>query len=1723
MGHTEVPSVIWKAKRKSDRKQTVRTDALKRRAISPERLESRRLFAADPIHVGVVYVETDYLESDQDVGGDSRGDRFILSFGGGAENTELTELRINTDKDGDGLSIGDPMFDTELGGRGKNGAHGFQIVRMTSSDGRQINATAEVEDGGQELILKLTNFKAGDRLEFTLDVDEVLRNATDLAIFNDRLDVITSGQEFQDSLFEATFDAPHFETAHADAIFLNDYGSPDVEFGLDLPPDEGTGPDSRPNRSAAAIGETNQTPKPIELSGTVWVDDNLDAIRQSSEQTLSGVSIALWKQAANGSYADTGLRTTTDANGRYVFAKSLGILPGVYRVVETQPADLLSVASIPGTVSGATVGSSETKDILTGINIPLGDLSAINYDFAEAAPASIGGFVYIDTNNNGSRDAGETGIPGVRVQLVPINTIAPQSTLSVTTDGNGSYSFTGLAPGSYEVIEVSQPAGLNDGLDTAGTIDGRTVGSADNPGDRIHGIDLGSGSNGIEYNFGETPFGSIAGSVYLAAPGQDCFADHAADDSTPIPGVEVLLQDEFGTTISRTTTGADGGYQFSEIPNGNYRIVEFTPNGLIDGGSHVGRINNVTVGTSIDGGLISQIAMTPGGVGVEYDFCEAAPATLSGKVYHDHDDDGIIDANEEAIPATKVTLVNDAGQVVATTVTDSAGKYEFLNLMPGEYSIVESQPDGFIDGKDTAGTVRGVKRGTSTGADTLAAIYLKQGDIGVEYNFGEIRPASLFGNVFLDVDADCERDEDELVLEGVEIRLLDASGREVAMTTTDADGNYSFTDLVPGTYTVVETQPDGYFEGNAKPGSEGGTVVDGSRIGSITLGSGVVAVEYDFCERPPAEIRGNVFADTDEDMVFDSNESGIPGARVELYDATGKMIGFTNTDSAGHYQFTNLPAGDYTLREIQPAGWLQGSQMAGSNGGDDSKQDVISRIPIGWGERLTQYNFSELESASIAGTVYVDGNGDCVRDENEPPLEGVTIELRDASGDFVSRTVTNSMGQYSFEGLRPGRYQVFEEQPDGYFQGGQVPGTGDGEVLGEDLLGAVLRSGDSLVNYDFCELPPASIGGRVWQESDLNRVYDAGDVPIPGVMVELLNQQGDVLGQTQTNDAGHYLFDHLAPGIYSVRETQPTGLFHGGEVVGDAGGQIGGDDLLVGITLTGGMSARNYDFPEVPPALISGYVFQDGDAIQTNNAPLATELRQYRDGQLTSDDTLLAGVTIELRTLLGLPFTGDRALPGVYGDGPIRTTTDANGYYEFTGLRPGVYHVYQVQPSDFIDGLDTPGSTGGVAVNPADAVDESDRIVIQTLSQSEASNPHDDAILNVMLVGGGQSINNNFSEIVIRPTLIAPPQPTPEEQPRVFTPIEIFDPQIRVMTFANPLNFVTPAVAYDEWAVSWHLSVINGGFPRGTLGEDGLIQGVSSKTTSPNWIEGDQNQGRWTIADKDGNRSSASDKYSLGMQQGIALAGDFDGDGSDEGVVYKNGQWFVDFNGNGKWDAGDLWMKLGTELDRPVVGDWDGDGKDDIGIFGRQWNRDEQKIKKDPGLPDPANKRRREVDARSLAQKDTDPGDDRKRLLVRGEQGSLRADAVDHVFKYGEQVDTPIAGDWNGDGIDQIAVFRGGNWLLDADGDGRWTDADERVTFGRPGDEPIVGDFNGDEIDEIGVVRGDLWIIDTDGDRRITGNDTQIVVPRTSENSQPVVGDFDGDGTDEPAYYDESA
>ena len=71
----------------------------------------------------------------------------------------------------------------------------------------------------------------------------------------------------------------------------------------------------------------------------------------------------------------------------------------------------------------------------------------------------------------------------------------------------------------------------------------------------------------------------------------------------------------------------------------------------------------------------------------------------------------------------------------------------------------------------------------------------------------------------------------------------------VATTTTDANGDYIFPNLVAGTYTVTETQPAGFGDGPDTAGSSGGTVGN-DIISEIVLGAGEVSINNDFEEIP---------------------------------------------------------------------------------------------------------------------------------------------------------------------------------------------------------------------------------------------------------------------------------------------------------------------------------------------------------------------------------------------------------------------------------------------------------------------------------------------------------------------------------------------------------------------------------------------------------------------------------------------------------------------------------------------------------------------------------------------------------------------------------------------------------------------------------------------------------------------------------------------------------
>jgi protocatechuate 3,4-dioxygenase beta subunit len=1640
------------------------------RAVRIERMEPRILLAADfdPLRIGAVYYE--------DASGiDEAGDVVEITYQGGAPGTQLVELVIETDKLGDGLTIGDVFFDTDPSGLGAFGAIDLSIL---SQDGIQsIDHT--VDDGGTALVFKFTGFDPGDRLLFTIDVDEqgfLGPNA------------VAEGNEVEGSRLTAVFKADHFFEATGGDIFLDHYDAKLSQSGLGLPPDDYVPPNQHatPIRTAGAIFAVEQTPLPITIAGTVYEDFNLDNDQDAGEPGIAGVDLQLFALRGN-KYLPTGQTAVTSLDGNYLFEN---VLPGTYRIVEIQPEGYYSVGAAAGTVDGITRGVVAGPDVISDIPL-LGGQDSVGNDFAEARPASLGGYVYHDADNDGVLDPGESGIRdvSVRIQYLPPLGPAPAA-IEVITQADGSWLAEGLMPGDYSVVEV-QPPGYLDGLDAPGTAGG----VAHNPGDSMTGIRLESGQAGRRYNFGELIPSSIGGRV-IADRNGNCRYDPG---ESLLAGVTIHLLDASGTVLDTTLTDNLGEYVFTGLAPGVYGVREIQPEGYFDGSDHVGSAGGALLAPD----SVIDIHLVSGTTAVGYDFCEILPSTISGRVIADANGNQQYDAGETPIAGVTIHLLDQSGTVLGSTKTDTDGFYAFMNLPPGVYGVREVQPDGYYDGADHVGSVGG----QLVPPDSIVGVRLISGTEAENYDFLEILPSTISGRVIADANGNQQYDAGETPIGGVTIHLLDQSGTVLGSTKTDTDGFYAFMNLPPGVYGVREVQPDGYYDGADHVGSVGGELVPPDSIVGVRLISGTEAQNYDFLEILPSSIRGRILVDGNGNGKVDVGENSLAGVTLELLDDSGKVLALTQTDVNGNYAFTNLAPGVYGVREIQPDGYYDGADHVGSVGGKRVPPDTLIGIQLVSGTLADRYDFLELEPVSLSGFVYVDDNDNGVRNHDEVGIAGVQLKLLDAhSNPTGATTVTGPNGFYVFDGLKPlETYGVAEVQPEGFYDGLDAAGTAGGVAHnpGDSITDVLLLAATSAKNYNFGELRPASIHGRVHLDTNSNCTLDPGEPPLADVTVYLLDATGKRVASTTTDSTGQYAFGHLRPGVYGVEEITPDGLFDGADHVGSAGGRLAGTDSIVDVPLGSGTDAVEYNFCERGPAILSGYVFQDGPALGVFYGEAVPDTATVRDGRFTADDVPIAGVVLQLGDASGAPILD-------YDGHPIVTLTDQNGYYEFTGLEPGVYTILETQPEGYLDGIDTPGSEGGFAVNPHDPPEPA-------FLQQLRVDPNDDAIILIPLDPGDEAVSYNFSEVLVIeiPPYIPPPRktPTPEEPEP-----PIFDPPAAPFIPPPPPPAPPPAEAPTgsgaiPLTYTWHLSVVNAGTPRRAEGGLQRVADASKSYFNPaSWSGSDLQDGQFVLADGDG---VAMQELFFGLEGATPVAGDFNGDGIAEIGVYLNGVWFIDLNGNGIWDDEDLWARLGNVDDFPVVGDWDGDGKTDIGIFGPAWEGDVRAIQAEPGLPDAEN----EPSGRyKNIPPEPDEATDGWRTMQRTAEGNIRADVIDHVFQYGTESDVPVAGDWNGDGIANIGLFREGTWYLDEDGSGKWSPGDTLVErFGALGDIPVVGDFNGDGVDDLGIYRGGYWRLDTNGNRRLDAQDR--VFELGGPDDRPVVADFNGDGIDEIGIY----
>jgi uncharacterized repeat protein (TIGR01451 family) len=458
------------------------------------------------------------------------------------------------------------------------------------------------------------------------------------------------------------------------------------------------------------------TAAPIEIGDRVWSDLDADGVQDANEPGIDGLAVMLYAKDASGAFSVPAGAATTGPNGDFVFT---GLAPNTqYQIrLPLDGAFLLAPANAAtGANADAIDSDAALSDGVAQIAVLTGGPGSNDhsFDIGLIRKLALGNLVWNDVNNNGLREAGESGVAGIKVELLDAsNTVLTET----VTNGSGEYLFDGLTPGDYSVQISNLPAGFvsstgGGAYEGANTPDPDNNVDNDDNGDTVSAglirskpITLASSS---EINDGDADastnpsldFGIASQSLSL---GDYVWLDldkdgRQDDDETGVSGVSVRLYADAngdgspdGAPLAVQTTDASGKYLFANLLAGNYLVEFVAPNGYaftakgqgdatgdsdadpINGRSGVIALNSGALLT-IDAGLIG------GSIG---DF-----------VWRDQNRNGRQDVGEAGLAGVTVNLASSSGGLFTAT-TSISGSYLFRGLPAGVYTVTFSLPAGF--------------------------------------------------------------------------------------------------------------------------------------------------------------------------------------------------------------------------------------------------------------------------------------------------------------------------------------------------------------------------------------------------------------------------------------------------------------------------------------------------------------------------------------------------------------------------------------------------------------------------------------------------------------------------------------------------------------------------------------------------------------------------------------------------------------------------------------------------------------------------------------------------------------------------------------------------------------------------------------------------------------------------------------------------------------------
>ncbi len=510
--------------------------------------------------------------------------------------------------------------------------------------------------------------------------------------------------------------------------------------------------------------------------------------RQIADLTVTKSNNVSGSVVQNGTFNWT-ITVNNGGNGTASFADTQVILsdalPGAAGYYP-QGALTVTNGSIPptGTINCSITGTTLSCLASGAVTLPAGASFSLTFAVTPSAAGSLANTATVDPNNNvtESNEANNTGSNTVNV-LTPTNTPTNTPTATNTPTQTATNTPTNTPTDTPTSTSTSTPT------DTpTSTV---TITPTDTPTNTSTSTTTNTPTNTPTSTPTNTP---------TNLPNPPIAQDDTATTSfnTPVILPDITANDTaFGTGNGILTSTVDldpstGGQQtfFTDSSGNQWSVdtttgeVTFIPAANFTGTATIAYSVEDSAGQTATADLIVTVG---------------ASASITGVVFHDADLNGMQGAGEAGIGSVRVDLYNSTGTtLIASVTTIAGGSYNFTNLAPGSYRVVETDLAGYV-----SSTPNQVLATATAGSSAIV-------------NFGDYKLptgilSSINGVVFHDANENGIQDVGETPLSGVTVQLRNNTGAVISTTTTNASGGYSFSNLTAGTYTVTEIDPAGYI------------------------------------------------------------------------------------------------------------------------------------------------------------------------------------------------------------------------------------------------------------------------------------------------------------------------------------------------------------------------------------------------------------------------------------------------------------------------------------------------------------------------------------------------------------------------------------------------------------------------------------------------------------------------------------------------------------------------------------------------------------------------------------------------------------------------------------------------------------------------------------------------------------------------------------------------